>query len=373
MKAPKYSFVVPVLNGEKTLAGTLRSIRAQTFQDFELIVVDNGSTDQTKRIARGFSDRYIYLSERSRSKARNRGAKAAKGTYLAFVDADVILDPNWLKNADLYLKKIPLDALATKILPKAEQKSALDSYRIEFARWKSQNTFLSVLQPTRPLPLINTAACLMRRASFFQVGAFDPRLKRHEDFELSLRLFLRGFALGGTTSAQAEVRFTAERGLPGARELSYLYRIFEVQYLALFPRRGINWPLLKFLRNESPQARLLGYAGLVEGARLLGALARTSLPPPSPSKRKGSPSNALTYSFSRNKRLYFLRRDFNFLFVDREVYAMRGIDEFQNLKRPYADQVKKIFRGKKLNFKDSKALLEMGIFEEVAGRSLAQQ
>ncbi len=174
-----------------------------------------------------------------RSVARNLGAKSARGEWLAFVDADVILERDWLEKAEAYVDARQLDAVATSVVPLGEDGGLVDDYRLRFSEWKSGGTHLSLRKFGRAYPLVNTAACLVSRRSFLQAGGFDEKLRRHEDFELSLRFLSQGYLLGATASARAGVRF-----LPAARlgrGLAYLRRAFEVGYLSLpwLPRPGL--------------------------------------------------------------------------------------------------------------------------------------
>lgn len=88
--------VVPVLNEEGSLGETLRSLRAQTFSDFELVVVDNGSTDRSREIAAEFADRVVVESARGPDLARHRGFVEARTELLASADADTVYPPGWL-------------------------------------------------------------------------------------------------------------------------------------------------------------------------------------------------------------------------------------------------------------------------------------
>ena len=88
--SPKVSVIVPTYNRAERLEGTLRSIVSQTYQDFELIVVDDGSTDNTSKVIESFpSAQYLPLKKNSGvSKARNIGLACAKGEFICFLDSD---------------------------------------------------------------------------------------------------------------------------------------------------------------------------------------------------------------------------------------------------------------------------------------------
>lgn len=96
---PKASIVVPAYNVERTIAETLRGLLSQTFEDFEIIVIDDGSTDKTCAVVRGFNDKRIKLIRqlnRGLAGARNSGIHAAAGDYIGFCDSDDVWLPNKL-------------------------------------------------------------------------------------------------------------------------------------------------------------------------------------------------------------------------------------------------------------------------------------
>lgn len=97
MKRPVISIIIPAHNEEKYLGDTLRSLRAQTYPYFEVIVVANGCTDGTVDVARPHCDRVIDLPERGLGKARNTGAAKARGELLVFLDADTSLERHALE------------------------------------------------------------------------------------------------------------------------------------------------------------------------------------------------------------------------------------------------------------------------------------
>lgn len=100
---PTFSIIVPVYNAEKTLHRCLDSLRAQTYTDFEVRMVENGSRDSSRGICREYTekdDRFLlHVSEENcgPSGARNIGIDHAQGTYIAFLDSDDYVDPEYLK------------------------------------------------------------------------------------------------------------------------------------------------------------------------------------------------------------------------------------------------------------------------------------
>jgi O-antigen biosynthesis protein len=98
MKTPKISIIIPVYNGEKTITQCLTSILAQNYPNYEIIVVDNGSTDRTKEIVSKHA--VILLSEiqKGRGAARNTGERNAKGDIILMTDSDCIVPRDWISS-----------------------------------------------------------------------------------------------------------------------------------------------------------------------------------------------------------------------------------------------------------------------------------
>lgn len=100
---PTFSVVVPIYNSEQFLEKCLKSLRYQTFKDFELLTVDDGSTDRSPKIAQKYGKLIKTENHSGAGAARNLGAKNAKGIFLAFTDSDCVVPRNWLQN---FKKKI---------------------------------------------------------------------------------------------------------------------------------------------------------------------------------------------------------------------------------------------------------------------------
>ncbi len=110
MLNPLFSIIIPTYNRANLITRTLQSVFEQQFLDFEVIVVDDGSTDNTEEVVACFRSeklRYFKIPNGERAKARNFGINQAKGQYITFVDADDLLYPNYFQVAYDFLKKNP--------------------------------------------------------------------------------------------------------------------------------------------------------------------------------------------------------------------------------------------------------------------------
>lgn len=97
MGNPAVSVVIPAFNEEKYLPACLESLRKQSFRDFEVIVVDNNSTDRTGEIARDYGFKVVTEKRQGMTPARERGFKEARADLIARTDADTVVTPNWLE------------------------------------------------------------------------------------------------------------------------------------------------------------------------------------------------------------------------------------------------------------------------------------
>jgi glycosyltransferase involved in cell wall biosynthesis len=193
MKKSFISVIVPTYNRADLISETIESILNQTYKNFELIIVDDGSTDNTEEVIRKFKDSRIKYIKTDNwggpARPRNIGIKKAKGEYIAFCDDDDIWLPEKLEKqirvfqisnetAMLYtrFKTIEGDVISNKIFP-------------ENGKYKSGNIFKSIY-------LRNLIACsgvIVKRSVLDQVGLFntDPNLIAIEDADLWLRISLK--------------------------------------------------------------------------------------------------------------------------------------------------------------------------------------
>jgi glycosyltransferase involved in cell wall biosynthesis len=202
MAPPFFSIIIPVYNGAATLAACLESVYASDFTDWELIVVDDGSTDQSADIARLYGA--LLLSNNGRwgpAAARNLGAGAARGRYLFFTDADCRLRRNTLSHAAAVLQSEPaLDALFGSYDDQPAAPNFLSQYKNLFHHYIHQNS--------RPVATTFWTGCgAMSRATFLALGGFDaaryPRASI-EDIELGYRLTQAGGLIRLAKNVQAQ-------------------------------------------------------------------------------------------------------------------------------------------------------------------------
>jgi len=107
---PTISVIIPTYNHGSVVGEAIQSVLEQTLSDYEIIVVDDGSTDNTREVVRSFSDkriRYVYQENRGRSSARNHAISLAQGKYVAFLDSDDLFLPTKLEKQVACMEKNP--------------------------------------------------------------------------------------------------------------------------------------------------------------------------------------------------------------------------------------------------------------------------
>jgi glycosyltransferase involved in cell wall biosynthesis len=180
---PLVSVIVPCYNGATFLEEAIRSALAQSYPQVEIIVVDDGSTDNSSEIAQRFPVRYIAQPNSGLSHARNVGIRESKGSYLVFLDADDRLKPEAIETGLRALELRPDCALTVgdHVFISADGSHLADSCKVNPLRCHYE-----ALLKSNFIEMISSV--LFRRSTFDEVGGFNALLRVAEDYELYLRI-----------------------------------------------------------------------------------------------------------------------------------------------------------------------------------------
>ena len=180
---PAISVIIPSFNCAEFVCKAVDSVLSQTFQDYEILVIDDGSSDNTGSVLEQyFSEprlRYIRQENRGLPGARNAGARLSQAEYLAFLDADDELAPNALE-----LMKSALDSSGASWCLIDILKVKADGNEIRRTEIPSGNLFYGILQDD-----FICRGMFFRRQDFFDVGMYDESMRNREDWELNIRMF----------------------------------------------------------------------------------------------------------------------------------------------------------------------------------------
>jgi glycosyltransferase involved in cell wall biosynthesis len=184
-----FSICIPTLNEEKYIGGILGCLEKQTFRDFEVIVADGKSSDNTKKEVMKFSDKlpvtFLESPKRGVSFQRNYAAKSAKGKYIIFFDADVMIEDDFLQKINSYLEKEDIDILTTWNKPMSSK--PIDEFIYLF-----MNIFMLELIKKKSPGAVGVFICV-KKSSFEKIGGFRENVNFGEDFDLAKRLHDSGF------------------------------------------------------------------------------------------------------------------------------------------------------------------------------------
>lgn len=204
------SIIMPAFNAQKFLSESIASVIAQTYTNWELIIIDDGSTDKTKKIIELFCEKdhriqYIFQPNGKQGKARNTGINNSKGSYIAFLDADDFWLKDKLEKQVKLLEVTGADLIFSDIAIIDEYGNQIKaSNGIIDEQFKDENGLRSFLKSNN-IPLLTVLA---RKEAIEISGSFDESntIQYGEDYFLWLRMLLNGFTFISTAEILAKYR-----------------------------------------------------------------------------------------------------------------------------------------------------------------------
>ncbi|VXD18796.1 Glycosyl transferase [Planktothrix serta PCC 8927] len=244
LETPRISVVIPAYNCDRYIGQAVESILNQTYSADEIIVVDDGSQDNTRQVLQPYSDsiRYVYQPNQGVSVARNQGLSLARGEFIVFLDADDIFLPDKLETQLAIFEKQPQLGLVQsgwrrvnkqgETLTEATPWDYVPELNLEmWLRWK---------------PLGTMGTLMFRREWLLEVEGFEPGLAHGEDVDLILRLALLGcesaWLRQSTVCYRQHDRNTMRDGISQAKSINYvLDKFFNLPNIPLEIQLIENW------------------------------------------------------------------------------------------------------------------------------------
>jgi len=191
-KEIRFSIIIPAYNAERTLSSCLAAVTDQSVskKDYEVIVVDDGSTDSTSNIAKGFNVKYIFQANQGPAAARNRGVHSAEGNIVLFTDADCVSHWNWIE--EMVKPFGNPDVVGVKGAYRTKQKELAS----RFAQAEFEDRY-DLLQKNPSIDMIDTYSAAFKKKVFLNMGGFDESfpVANNEDTDFSYRLAFEGYEL----------------------------------------------------------------------------------------------------------------------------------------------------------------------------------
>jgi glycosyltransferase involved in cell wall biosynthesis len=189
---PLFSIVIPVFNKEKFVGKTLQSVLDQTFIDYEIIIVNDGSTDTSEAVITAYKDErinYFFKENEGVAIARNFGIEKAKAEYICFLDADDYWFPTFLETMNQYLQKLPEQKVFACSI-EIETKNTCFAAQYSIDR-KSDFELVNFFDASQKECVLWTSSVAIHQSIFETVGVFDTNIKKGEDTELWIRIGLQ--------------------------------------------------------------------------------------------------------------------------------------------------------------------------------------
>jgi len=177
---PKFSIIIPVYNVEKYIKECLDSVMNQTYNNYEVIVVNDGTKDRSMDIVKNYDVKVINQENQGLSAARNIGASKAKGEYILFVDSDDTIETDLLQRLDKALEK-DTDLIRYQLREVYEDKESIDYKEESFSTCSGENAFKKICK----YHIVEAAPVYAIRREFFEKEKFEfAKGMVHEDFGL---------------------------------------------------------------------------------------------------------------------------------------------------------------------------------------------
>lgn len=176
----RISVIVPTYNEGKTIGRCLEALRNQTFKDYEIVVVDGHSKDNTVEIAKKYADKILFDEGKGAGAARNLGVRAVDSEIVAFVDGDTIVPENWMETVDRAFKK-GIVGVGGPLFP--EGGGLLD--KLVFSLCADLIRRMSSAIGSHQF---SGANCAYSREAFLKAGGFREDLDMLDDADLSMRM-----------------------------------------------------------------------------------------------------------------------------------------------------------------------------------------
>ena len=264
----RFSVIIPVHNKEKYICKTIESVLNQSYTNFELVLINDGSTDKSGEICDQFKlkdtrIRVFHQKNGGVSFARNSGIRLAKNEHIAFLDADDYWDVSFLEEMNVLIDTYPDNSIYGAKFARVKNGVALDeeNYFPEKQNYYNFNLINVFFQKSR-FPL-HTSSVVIKKAVTDLVGGFDERIYVFEDYDFFLRIALNsqiGYLNKGPYSFY-NISVPAESKVRGKKPLLSKHWI---SYMSKFDNFIPSNPKLKVLLDQMRLSQLIPYRRNVE-------------------------------------------------------------------------------------------------------------
>lgn len=186
-----FSVIISLYNKEDHISETLESVLAQTFQDFEIIIVNDGSTDSSETIVTSMEDeriKYFYQENQGASAGRNAALSKASGQYMALLDADDLWQPNYLETIRQLILSYPKESVFASAVTLETMSNAIPSvYSIKNIKDK-QVYVVDYFESSTINTVLTSSSTVLHHSVFEKIGNYNTSIKSGQDTDLWIRI-----------------------------------------------------------------------------------------------------------------------------------------------------------------------------------------
>ncbi|WP_201625785.1 glycosyltransferase family 2 protein [Psychrobacter immobilis] len=248
-----FTVIIPLYNKELSIQATIQSVLDQTYQSFEIVVINDGSTDSSAKIVEEINDdriRLIHQENQGVSAARNCGIKAANSEWIAFLDGDDLWEVNHLEELIKMMAIFPNEKVYVTSFKYSDNREMF-KYPRKNHIFKIENYFKEAVKES----LMWTSVVVVHKDCFDKVGYFNVDLNRGEDLDLWTRLarkykIIKSTIVTAVYRIEAENRSTAMFNIYRSRVFIYSFLDSKSQEESDYYKNQINKALRGFLVNR---------------------------------------------------------------------------------------------------------------------------
>lgn len=247
----KFSVIIPLYNKQESIRKTVESILAQTFTDFELVIVNDGSKDKSLEIVNSIEDSRIVIVDKPNggvSSARNAGIEKAMSEWVSFIDADDYWNPHYLETVKTAIEKYPAASVVVTNYKKGEE----NPY-VEYQQEGYMTDYFLLAMKYNDIICSSVITC--KKACFDTVGLFSDKYYYGEDLNMWSRL-ADNFLIAYIPEVLAEYRIEAENRLCNTKidpRKSWELHLTPSDF------KSVSWPLYYHFRISSSFVHYLRY------------------------------------------------------------------------------------------------------------------
>ena len=188
---PRFSVVIPLYNKENFIENTIQSLLNQTFSDFEVLVVNDCSTDTSEQLVARFDDPRINIIQHSVNKglsaSRNTGIKSANANYIAFLDADDLWKPSFLEKIDVLINQYPEASLFATKYEVLHKKNRIVTHDFKLKNFTKHGIIKNFFESNLNQSIYYPSCLCVKKMVFEDVGYYNEEVNYSEDVDFNLR------------------------------------------------------------------------------------------------------------------------------------------------------------------------------------------